>query len=184
MGYQVKWVEENLGVSRKALRNFERMGLMKPNEDRKYRDYSDEDIERIWTIRLLQGIGYSLKEIVNMSENEEFDFDKSLSKKIEELEEKKAEIEKSLGYAKYIKFSGRIPYGPKELGSITAEEFHHKALNEWNVNNDEEIKKHQEIADILLNSPEEDLEDTELGKLIEVLTEFSEILSNPDNLMA
>lgn len=28
MGYKVKWVEEHLGISRKALRNYERLGLM------------------------------------------------------------------------------------------------------------------------------------------------------------
>ncbi len=54
MGYKVKWVEENLGVSRKALRNFEKHGLMPANEGGAYRDYSDEDIERIWAIRLFQ----------------------------------------------------------------------------------------------------------------------------------
>ena len=37
MGYQVKWVEDNLGVSRKALRNFEKMGLMPLNEGNQYR---------------------------------------------------------------------------------------------------------------------------------------------------
>lgn len=81
MGYQVKWVEENLGVTRKALRNFERLGLMPPNEGRVYRDYSDEDIDRIWAIRLLQGMGYSLKEIVDISKDENFDFDTSIVKK-------------------------------------------------------------------------------------------------------
>lgn len=28
MGYKVKWVEDNLGVTRKALRGFEEAGLM------------------------------------------------------------------------------------------------------------------------------------------------------------
>ena len=47
MGYQVKWVTENLGVTRKALRVFEDHGLMpKPNGEK--RDYTDEDIQRIW----------------------------------------------------------------------------------------------------------------------------------------
>lgn len=68
MGYKVKWVEENLGVSRKALRNFEKHGLMPANEGGGYRDYSDEDIERIWAIRLFQGMGYTLKELVKLSE--------------------------------------------------------------------------------------------------------------------
>lgn len=30
MGYQVKWVEEHLGVTRKALRIYEEKGLMPP----------------------------------------------------------------------------------------------------------------------------------------------------------
>lgn len=29
MGYKAKWVEENLGVLRKALRNFEKYGLIR-----------------------------------------------------------------------------------------------------------------------------------------------------------
>lgn len=42
MGYKVKWVEDHLGISRKALRNYERLGLMPPNKGGKYRDYSDD----------------------------------------------------------------------------------------------------------------------------------------------
>ena len=44
MGYKVKWVEDNLGVTRKALRGFEKAWLMPENRDRKYRDYDDDDI--------------------------------------------------------------------------------------------------------------------------------------------
>ena len=66
MGYSVKWVEENLGVTRKALRGFEQIGLMPKNKDRKARDYDDGDLDRIWSIRVLQGMGYTLKEIVEM----------------------------------------------------------------------------------------------------------------------
>ena len=65
MGYRVKWVEENLGVSRKALRIFEEKGLM-PKNYGEYRDYSEEDIGRIWTIRVLQGMGFTLSEINNI----------------------------------------------------------------------------------------------------------------------
>jgi len=85
MGYKVKWVEDNLGVTRKALRGFEKAGLMPENRERKYRDYDDDDIDRIWTIRVLQGMGYSIKEIVDMVNDEEFDFDKSIGQKVLEL---------------------------------------------------------------------------------------------------
>ena len=44
VGYKVKWVEDHFGISRKALCNYEKLGLMPPNIGGKYRDYSDEDI--------------------------------------------------------------------------------------------------------------------------------------------
>ena len=102
MGYRVKWVEENLGVSRKALRIFEEKGLM-PKNNGKYRDYSNEDVDRIWTIRVLQGMGFTLSEIEKLANDENFDFEASLEKKVKELQEKKEKVDRHLGYAKTIK---------------------------------------------------------------------------------
>ena len=86
MKYTVNWVQKNLGVTRKTLRNYEEKGLMDKttfqNPDNKYREYSDQDIEKIWLYRLLQGVGYSLDEIVEMTQNTDFDFQASLSEKI------------------------------------------------------------------------------------------------------
>ena len=182
MGYKVKWVEENLGVSRKALRNFEKHGLMPANEGGAYRDYSDEDIERIWAIRLFQGMGYTLKELVKLSESDDFDFDASLEKKIQDLENEKAKIERHLGYAQHIKLTGRFPSRPKNMGTITFEEFQEKSLNQWNVNSDPEAKKYQEIADLILNTPEDELKDTDIGRLFDFLIELQEQMSDMDSL--
>ena len=182
MGYKVKWVEENLGVSRKALRNFEKHGLMPANEGGGYRDYSDEDIERIWAIRLFQGMGYTLKELVKLSECDDFDFGASLEKKIQELENEKVKIERHLGYAQHIKLTGRFPSRPKNMGTITFEEFQEKALNQWNVNSDPKAKKYQEIADLILNTPEDELKDTDIGRLFEFLIELQEQMSDMDSL--
>lgn len=182
MGYKVKWVEENLGVTRKALRNFEKHGLMPANEGGGYRDYSDEDIERIWAIRLFQGMGYTLKELVKLSESDDFDFDASLEKKIQELENEKAKIERHLGYAQHIKLTGRFPSRPKNMGTITFEEFQEKSLNQWNVNSDPEAKKYQEIADLILNTPEDELKDTDIGRLFDFLIELQEQMSDMDSL--
>lgn len=182
MGYKVKWVEENLGVSRKALRNFEKHGLMPANEGGGYRDYSDEDIERIWAIRLFQGMGYTLKELVKLSESDDFDFGASLEKKIQELENDKVKIERHLGYAQHIKLTGRFPSRPKNMGTITFEEFQEKALNQWNVNSDPKAKKYQEIADLILNTPEDELKDTDIGRLFEFLIELQEQMSDMDSL--
>lgn len=183
MGYQVKWVEDNLGVTRKALRNFEKLGLMPPNEGGGYRDYSDEDIDQIWTISLFQGMGYSLKELVSLAENEDFDFDASLEKKIKELEEKKAKIERHIGYAQNIKLTGRFPSRPKNMGSVTFGEFYEKSLNEWNVNSDPEAKNYKELADLILNTPEDEFQDTDIGRLFEFLQGLQEKISNIDSFM-
>ena len=93
LGDKVKWVEDNLGVTRKALRVFEKAGLMPENKGGQYRDCDDDDIDHIWMIRVLQGMGYSIKEICDMVADDGFDFDTSISQKVEQLEEKKVELD-------------------------------------------------------------------------------------------
>jgi len=105
----VKWVEDNLGISRKALRGFEEVGLMPKNTGHRYRDYDEDDIDRIWKIRVFQGMGFTLKEIVSMVNDEKFSFDDLIVQKIEELEKEKQKVEMHLGYAKTIKLTGRFP---------------------------------------------------------------------------
>ena len=172
MGYKVKWVEDNLGVSRKALRGFEKAGLMPENKDGQYRDYDDGDIDRIWTIRVLQGMGYSIKEIVTMVNDDNFDFDSSLSKKIEELEEEKKKVERHLGYAKTIKFTGRFPLRPQKMGVIKFEDFQEQALEKWNITDDPQAIEYQKLAETILSKTPEEWKDTDLGRMFSVLEDF------------
>lgn len=78
MKYTVKWLEDNLGITRKTLRNYETKGLISAESSRNpinnYREYDDEDIDRIWSIKILQGVGYSLSEIRELIENPNSDF--------------------------------------------------------------------------------------------------------------
>lgn len=171
MGYRVKWVEENLGVSRKALRIFEDKGLMQKNYG-EYRDYSEEDIDRIWTIRVLQGMGFTLSEINNIKNDENFDFEASLEKKVKELQERKEKIEKHLGYAKTIKLTGRFPLRPKNQGSVKFDDFYEKSLNEWNLNEDENMSLFLEIADKYLLLSSDEFEKSDLGKILYFLEQI------------
>lgn len=175
MGYQVKWVEEHLGVTRKALRIYEEKGLMPKNEGGQYRSYDDDDIDRIWAIKVLQGMGYSLNEIVDFisaSSSEDFDFQKSISQKVISLEAKKAEAERHLGYAKMIQLTGRFPSRPKEMGSVTFDAFHEKALEGWNIHNDPRAESAQFLVEQLLEQPEESWEESELGRMLQALLDF------------
>lgn len=157
MKYTVNWVQKNLGVTRKTLRNYEEKGLMDKttfqNPDNKYREYSDQDIEKIWLYRLLQGVGYSLDEIVEMTQNTDFDFQASLSEKIIDLERKKSEIEQYIGFAKAIKLTGSFPY-PKEMGSIRFDDFIKYARETWNIDTDPQITSMLELGETILNKSE------------------------------
>lgn len=179
MGYKVKWVEENLGVTRKALINFELKGLM-PKNDGGYRDYSDEDIERIWKIRVLQGIGFTVSEILKMTKEENFDFDSSIQMKIGELEKKREKINKHLGYAKTIKTTGRFPSRPKVMGSVNFEEFYEKSLNDWNINNNGDDKVFLDLFDKYSNLSPEDFEKSDVGKVFKLCEKLQ---NYPDLLM-
>ena len=176
LGYKVKWVEDNLGVTRKALRVFEKAGLMPENKGGKYRDYDDDDIDRIWTIRVLQGMGYSIKEICDMVADDGFDFDTSISQKVEQLEEKKAELERHLGYAKTIKLTGRFPPRPKKMGEVKFEDFQNNAIERWNILGDPQGEAYAQLAETMLAKSNEEWNNSDLGRMLAVL----EMMKNTD----
>ena len=170
MGYKVKWVEDNLGITRKALRVFEDAGLMPKNgahkyESNKYRDYTEDDIDRLWAIRVLQGMGYTIKEIHQMFSDEEFDFDNSIAKKIKELEKEKKKLEQHLGYAKTIKMTGRFPARPAKMGETKFEAFQQQAIDGWNILDDPQALEYQKIAESVLSKSPEEFDDSDIGRM-------------------
>ena len=92
MGYSIKWVSENLGITRDMIRYYEKEKLISTDEIRnptnKYREFSDDDIEKIWGIKLLIGIGFTAKEVYALINNSEFDFETAIAQKVVELEHK------------------------------------------------------------------------------------------------
>ena len=176
LGYKVKWVEDNLGVTRKALRVFEKAGLMPENKGGQYRDYDDDDIDRIWMIRVLQGMGYSIKEICDMVADDGFDFDTSISQKVEQLEEKKVELERHLGYAKTIKLTGRFPSRPKNMGEVKFEDFQNNAIERWNISGDPQGESYAQLAETMLSKSNEEWNNSDLGRMLAAL----EMMKNTD----
>lgn len=177
VGYSVKWVTDNLGVTRKALRLLEddKYQLMPKNKNGQYRDYTDEDIERIWFIKTLQGIGYTLQEISDMkvlAENDDWDIQESLTQKIIELEKVIAEKEHHLGYAKVIKLTGRLPTLPKGAKHSNFEDFKKKAIDDWNINDEPQAKACQDFIRNYLSSSETNISGKTLESFIKVLEPF------------
>ena len=165
----MKWVEDNLGISRKALRGFEEVGLMPKNTGHRYRDYDEDDIDRIWKIRVFQGMGFTLKEIASMVNDEKFSFDDLIGQKIEELEKEKLKVEMHLGYAKTIKLTGRFPLRPRKMGEMKFEKFPQDALERWNINDDPQEVEYAKLVDTILSKSVEEWEKSDLGRMISVL---------------
>lgn len=183
MKYRIKWIEDNLGISRKAIIGYEKIGLMPKNENSQYREYNDEDLDRIWTIKVLNKMGYELKEIVdivNMGEGEDFDFEESLNKKIIKMEEDIKDKERYLGYAKMIKLTGRFPHRPKDMGSVTFNEFKEKSMEEWNVNNDKETQEIQSYVNYSVNSNIDEENEIDLQQLIDVVQNLTSLVDAED----
>jgi len=171
MGYSVKWVVDNLGITRDMLRYYEKEKLLTASESRnptnKYRNYNDEDIERIWGIKLLIGIGFSAKEIFALMNDPEYDFDAAIAKKVEELERKHDENVLYLGFAKSIKLTGRIPTASK-IGSVRFNDFLAYAHENWNFYDDPQSAPFIKNTDMLISKEPQEWSPADMERLLEM----------------
>ena len=181
MGYSVKWVLGNLGITRDMLRYYEKEKLISVVETRnpsnKYRDYSEEDIERIWSIKLLISIGFTAKEIRAIVEGGKFDFYGAISQKVEDLEKRYSDITTSLEFAKTIKMTGCVPT-VNQIGSINFNDFIGYCKENWNIYSDPQMTPIVESIDALANTIEDDLSAGNVKKLLKAFegiapTEFA-----------
>lgn len=175
MGYSVKWVVENLGITRDMLRYYEKEKLLPANENRnptnRYRDYSDEDIERIWGIKLLIGIGFTAKEIYALLNDPDFDFDTAIAKKVAELERRHDEDLIYLEFAKSIKLLGRVPTTSK-IGSVKFNDFLEYAHENWNFYSDPRSAPFMQVADKLISKSPQEWGPDDVEHILELFENF------------
>ncbi len=174
MGYSVKWVVENLGITRDMLRYYEKEKLIPVdgtrNSSNKYRDYSEEDIERIWGIKLLIGIGFSAKEIRAFDSDSNFSFYDAMTDKVEQLEKRRDEIITYLGFAKTIKMTGRIP-NTTSVGTMKFDDFIEHSRKNWNAFNDPQGRRFMEVADTFLEKPSEERDESDLQRVFDAFSD-------------
>lgn len=164
MVYRKEWIEKNMGISGKTLRVYENRGLLKPARNPingKYREYSEEDLERIWFIKLFVKLGYSLDEIEDMINASCFDFRESISRKIEKMEEEKGRLEQLIGYLKQIKETGLFPIFPQKMGDVKLMEFLDFFSQNWNINADLQSKISYQMVEYALSKSETEWSETD-----------------------
>ncbi len=108
MDYKIKWIEENLGITRNMIRRYEKEGLLKENREGKDRTFTKEDLKTLWNIRVFVKMGFSLEEIKKIMKDKNL-FEKALNRKIKELEKKKEGVEKQLNFLKVIEVTNQLP---------------------------------------------------------------------------
>ena len=86
---------DSLGVSRRAIQNYEKAGLVAPAERNKYGYllYGEKEQQRISQIKMYQKFGFTVKEIRELMDASEKEKREALVKKVDELRVKKHEIE-------------------------------------------------------------------------------------------
>ena len=175
MGYSVKWITENMGITRDMLRYYEKEKLLSVKESRNvinnYREYNDEDLEKIWSIKLLIGIGFSAKEIYALMNDDDFDFDAAMTKKVAELEAKCAEATAYLEFAKSIKLIGKVPTVSK-MGSMRFDDFMEHVREHWNFYSDPQAAPYLRLAEEVISKDKTEFEPEELERILELLGAF------------
>lgn len=107
---RIEEISRITGVAKHTLRYYEEedVAIFPPNEDKNYRDYSDEDVAKVIQIVFLKNLGLKLKEIKTI-----FDSNQSPSEYYDEIIErlirKKDEIDRQIAFIKYIKLMGIEP---------------------------------------------------------------------------
>lgn len=177
MGYSVNWVEKNLGISRDAIRYYEKEKLLPANIDRKYREFSDVDIEKIWGIKLLIGIGFTAKEIYALMNDPKFDFDTAIAKKVIDLEKEHDKNVLYLEFAKSIKLTGRVPTTTK-LGSMQFKDFLAYARANWNFYDDPRSAPFMRSANTLISKAPQEWDPDDVEQILKLFQDF-----NPGQMM-
>lgn len=164
----VQEVSKLMGVSKRTLQYYDKIGLLSPTEytESGYRLYDDVAVEKLWRILLFQELGYQLKDIKKILYDPDFDIRESIEKQIKVLTNKKERLENLIGYASIIKVTGIAPFKLEAYGDITFDEFIEHSIKTWNINMLEEkveginnpfdyefIKMYQRLIEEHLNQP-------------------------------
>lgn len=96
---KVSEVAELTGVSVRTLHHYDRIGLLSPEHvtEAGYRQYSEQELERLQQILFFRELGFRLKHIGEILESPDFDRLEALELQREALLEKRARLDRMIG---------------------------------------------------------------------------------------
>ncbi|WP_051437768.1 MerR family transcriptional regulator [Eubacterium xylanophilum] len=133
---KIREVCEIVGVSRRTLQEYDKVGLLKPTEKSSagYWLYDDEAIGMLMLIQVFIQSGYKRSEVKKIIDSPEIDFVKEYDKAIDVLEKKKKRINGNINLLNQLKsvsmdVTDVKTYDEKSLNeSFAGSSF----LNQWN----------------------------------------------------
>lgn len=176
---QMKWVIDNLGITREAIKYYDKKGLISPHREsssNNRRVFDEDDLEQLWTIRFLMETGFSSNEILEMQRGKLSFFD-SVADKVEQLERDIESKQIALSFVKTVKLTGQFPT-LKNMGEMTFRDFFEYSQSNWNFADNENIttlEKATETIEALGQGKISDLAGNDIDKLIDFFGEIGPI---------
>lgn len=102
----IKEAEQITGISSQNIRYYEKQGLIRPsrNEENSYREYSDDDIERLKLIRLFRKLGMPIEDLRRLL-NGDIALREAIETQKKRLESQQNELNAALDFCKKIQES-------------------------------------------------------------------------------
>lgn len=167
----VNEVSRLTGVSIRALRYYDSIGLLKPQKytESGYRLYDDTALERLQQILLFKELEFPLKEIKEIIDAPDFDRSKALEQQIELLTMKKEHLENLINFAREIKFSGVKEMDFTVFDTKKIEEYSKRVKEQWG--NTPEYREFEKRSENMTEAEQQERTD----RLIHIFAEFGEM---------
>ena len=129
----VQQVSKLTGVSVRTLHYYDQIGLLQPAQilENGYREYQEEQLERLQQILLFRELEFPLKEIKEILGRKDFDRSKALEHQIQLLTLKKEHLENLIDFARGIKLIGVKTMNFKAFDKSKIDEYAKQAKEQW-----------------------------------------------------
>lgn len=100
----IQEIEQRTGIPKQNIRFYEKEGLISPdrNIENGYREFSEEDVERLKLIKMFRKLDFPLGKILGLLDGQ-LDLAETVEEQIKKLEDKNKELEICIGYCRELK---------------------------------------------------------------------------------